>query len=79
MLDNMFIGDPPGNTDRILDFSTAETGTLFFAPSADFLDDPPGPPASASAAAPQTTGDNAPTSESSGSLGIGSLRRSTSP
>jgi porphyrinogen peroxidase len=79
MLDNMFIGDPPGNTDRILDFSTAETGTLFFAPSADFLDDPPGPPASASAAEPQTTGDNAPTPESSGSLGIGSLRRSTSP
>src|SRR6202000_2954122 len=44
MLTNMFIGDPPGNTDRILDFSTAVTGTLFFAPSADFLDDPPAPP-----------------------------------
>ena len=26
MLSNMFIGDPPGNTDRILDFSTAITG-----------------------------------------------------
>ena len=26
MLRNMFIGDPPGNTDRILDFSTAVTG-----------------------------------------------------
>ncbi len=26
MLGNMFIGDPPGNTDRILDFSTAVTG-----------------------------------------------------
>src|ERR1700723_2630873 len=36
-LANMFIGDPPGNTDRILDFSTAVTGSLFFAPSADFL------------------------------------------
>ena len=44
MLSNMFIGLPPGNTDRILDFSTAITGCLFFAPSADFLDDPPGPP-----------------------------------
>ena len=41
MLRNMFIGDPPGNTDRILDFSTAVTGTMFFTPTADFLDDPP--------------------------------------
>jgi putative iron-dependent peroxidase len=44
MLRNMFIGDPPGNTDRILDFSTAVTGTLFFTPTADFLDDPPALP-----------------------------------
>jgi porphyrinogen peroxidase len=44
MLERMFIGDPPGNHDRILDFSTAVTGTLFFVPSADFLDDLPGPP-----------------------------------
>ncbi len=42
MLTNMFIGKPPGNTDRILDFSTALTGTLFYVPSGDFLDDPPG-------------------------------------
>jgi porphyrinogen peroxidase len=41
MLRNMFIGDPPGNTDRILDFSTAVTGNLFFVPSADMLDDLP--------------------------------------
>ena len=41
MLRNMFIGDPPGNTDRILDFSTALTGGLFFSPTAEFLDDPP--------------------------------------
>jgi putative iron-dependent peroxidase len=39
MLSNMFLGDPPGNYDRILDFSTAITGTLFFVPTADFLDD----------------------------------------
>jgi putative iron-dependent peroxidase len=39
MLSNMFIGSPPGNTDRILDFSTALTGTLFFVPTSDFLDD----------------------------------------
>ena len=43
MLRNMFIGDPPGNHDRILDFSTAVTGNLFFVPAADFLDDPPVP------------------------------------
>ncbi|UVI36116.1 Dyp-type peroxidase [Brevibacterium spongiae] len=42
MLENMFIGDPVGTYDRILDFSTAETGTLFFIPSQDFLDDPDG-------------------------------------
>lgn len=33
MLSNMFIGDPPGEYDRILDFSTPVTGTTFFAPS----------------------------------------------
>jgi len=43
MLENMFLGDPPGNTDRILEFSTAVTGTLFFVPSLDLLDDPPDP------------------------------------
>jgi putative iron-dependent peroxidase len=45
MLENMFIGNPPGNYDRILDFSRALTGTLFFVPTADFLDDPPPLPA----------------------------------
>jgi putative iron-dependent peroxidase len=48
MLTNMFIGDPPGNYDRILDFSSAVTGSLFFAPPQDFLDAPPDPPAAAS-------------------------------
>jgi putative iron-dependent peroxidase len=43
MLTNMFVGKPPGNTDRILDFSTAVTGNLFFTPTIDFLDDPPSP------------------------------------
>ncbi len=41
MLRNMFIGKPAGNYDRILDFSKAVTGNLFFVPSGDFLDDPP--------------------------------------
>jgi porphyrinogen peroxidase len=39
MLDNMFLGNPPGTTDRILDFSTAKTGCLFFVPSQDWLDE----------------------------------------
>lgn len=37
MVENMFVGEPVGNTDRLLDFSTAITGTLFFAPSYDLL------------------------------------------
>ncbi|MDD3038893.1 Dyp-type peroxidase [Bacteroides sp.] len=37
MLENMFIGNPVGNTDRLLDFSTPITGTLFFVPSYDLL------------------------------------------
>jgi putative iron-dependent peroxidase len=77
MLVNMFIGDPPGNTDRILDFSTAVTGSLFFAPSADFLDDLPDPPGALPdppGALPDPPGAAAP--EAPGSLGIGSLKRS---
>jgi len=69
MLRNMFLGDPPGNTDRILDFSTARTGGLFFVPTVEFLDDPPpavASPAPAAEASPATSTD----------LGIGSLRRS---
>lgn len=38
MLENMFVGRPVGNYDRLLDFSTAVTGGLFFVPSADLLD-----------------------------------------
>lgn len=38
MLQNMFIGNPPGTYDRLLDFSRPETGCLFFVPSATFLD-----------------------------------------
>ncbi len=39
MLKNMFIGVPEGNYDRLLDFSTATTGTLFFVPTMDMLGD----------------------------------------
>jgi len=38
MLENMFIGRPPGNYDKLLDFSRAVTGSLFFVPSATFLE-----------------------------------------
>jgi putative iron-dependent peroxidase len=80
MLVNMFIGNPPGNYDRILDFSTAVTGSLYFAPSADFLDhlpDPPGVSADPSGVPePLSTGSLSTGSPSTGSLGIGSLKRS---
>ena len=43
MLTNMFVGQPPGNYDRLLDFSKAVTGSLFFVPSATFLENAPTP------------------------------------
>ncbi|HVV22562.1 MAG TPA: Dyp-type peroxidase [Pseudonocardiaceae bacterium] len=70
MLTNMFIGDPPGNYDRILDFSTARTGSLFFAPSVPLLDSladrVPAAAVVADPVPPSPTGD--------GSLRIGSLK-----
>jgi porphyrinogen peroxidase len=73
MLENMFIGRPPGNYDRLLDFSRAVTGNLFFVPSATFLEN------AAEDAAPSawsTAGKPAPSlsAENDGSLGIGSLK-----
>jgi porphyrinogen peroxidase len=41
MLRRMFLGEPTGNHDRILDFSTATTGSLFYAPTAQFLENLP--------------------------------------
>jgi porphyrinogen peroxidase len=37
MLERMFIGDPPGAYDRMLDVSTPQTGATFFAPSRSTL------------------------------------------
>ena len=76
MLENMFVGRPPGNYDRLLDFSVAKTGNLFFVPSATFLENvgdeaPPAgqdPSDAPAAAAPQ------PAQKRDGSLGIGSLK-----
>ena len=79
MLDNMFIGRPPGNYDRLLDFSRAVTGVLFFVPSETFLENvgDENPPAEldtsdglATAPAPASPPSRAP----DGSLGIGSLK-----
>ena len=71
----MFLGDPPGNYDRILDFSRAVTGNLFFTPTNTFLDnvaDDPEPAAPASAEPPPDT--STPSRQNDGSLGIGSLK-----
>ena len=38
MLRRMFVGDPVGSYDRMLDFSDAVTGAAFFAPANDVLD-----------------------------------------
>ncbi len=77
MLTNMFIGKPPGNHDRLLDFSRAVTGSLFYVPTAAFLDDPPSPgrPAAEPATAPESEPAVAmPQPAADGSLGIGALR-----
>jgi porphyrinogen peroxidase len=62
MLHNMFIGRPDGNYDRLLDFSRAVTGTLFFAPSASFLERVGDEAAAAPSAAdaPSSDADGAP-------------------
>ncbi|WP_024514218.1 Dyp-type peroxidase [Bradyrhizobium sp. Tv2a-2] len=75
MIENMFIGKPPGNYDRLLDFSRPVTGTLFFVPSATFLDSvtADGQPAAAPAA-PTTDSSSSAGNSPDGSLGIGSLK-----
>ena len=79
MLQRMFLGDPPGNHDRILDFSTAVTGSLFFVPTSDFLDDPPALPDEADDANSPGNGDAVSddgkdqAALGDGSLGIGGL------
>jgi len=90
MLQNMFIGRPPGNYDRLLDFSRAVTGNLFFVPAASFLDDvsdeaaadaaPSDAPSGASCGDPPSgTPSTDETGQAAapskdGSLGIGSLK-----
>lgn len=80
MLENMFIGVPPGNSDRILDFSTAITGSGYYVPTADFLDDPSTLPAPRTLDAPASPpagsgGDDGP--RAGESLGIGAIRNTS--
>jgi putative iron-dependent peroxidase len=84
MLTNMFVGRPPGNYDRLLDFSQAVTGTLFFVPSATFLENVAVEDAAGSSA--DASADNGEAEEVgsrpralAGSLGIGSLREESVP
>ena len=72
MLQNMFLGSPPATHDRILDFSTAVTGNLFFVPTVDFLDDLPNPAAAGAVIHSARTADVH--HEPDGSLGIGGLK-----
>jgi putative iron-dependent peroxidase len=78
MLENMFVGQPPGNYDRLLDFSVAKTGNLFFVPSATFLedisDDDPSAALPDEPAAPAPLPTAAPAPKRKGSLDIGSLK-----
>jgi putative iron-dependent peroxidase len=76
MIENMFVGRPPGNYDRLLDFSRAVTGTLFFVPSVTFLESLTDDASAAAIPDPGSTlkptrlGPGAP----DGSLGMGSLK-----
>jgi porphyrinogen peroxidase len=80
MLENMFVGRPPGNYDRLLDFSEALTGSLFFVPTATFLDGvgqhAGDGSASGDAATPESAKPNGGTTND-GSLNIGSLKGET--
>jgi putative iron-dependent peroxidase len=75
MIENMFVGRPPGNYDRLLDFSRPLTGTLFFVPSVTFLEsvNDPDPSSAKSDAAPTEPSRSTPY-VSDDSLGVGSLK-----
>src|SRR5580698_2658669 len=78
MLENMFVGQPPGNYDRLLDFSHPVTGNLFFVPSVTFLDNVtagvPDPVESPAAEPPSPAPSPAPAAVNDTSLKIGSLK-----
>ncbi|NYD66291.1 Dyp-type peroxidase [Agromyces atrinae] len=67
MLERMFIGDPVGSHDRLLDFSTPLTGTAFFAPPLDML-------GALDAPEPDVRDDVEERPPAASGLGIGSLK-----
>ncbi len=74
MLENMFTGQPPGNYDRLLDFSVAKTGNLFFVPSATFLENIAADDPVAEVSDQPATAAPKPAPKRKGSLDIGSLK-----
>jgi putative iron-dependent peroxidase len=73
MLENMFVGRPPGNYDRLLDFSRPVTGNLFFVPSATFLDGAADEPATIVTSASKAISESTKPMPD-GTLAIGSLK-----
>lgn len=67
MLQRMFLGESAVSHDRLLDYSTAHTGCLFFVPPVAFLDDP-------DSFAAESAGPPDPADPGDGSLRIGSLK-----
>ena len=76
MIENMFVGRPPGNYDRLLDFSRAVTGILFFVPSATFLESVSDDASAATKPVPESTREPEPFRPAAldGSLAVGSLK-----
>ncbi|OIJ92372.1 Dyp-type peroxidase [Streptomyces colonosanans] len=74
MLERMFLGAPPAAHDRILDFSTPVTGSLFYVPTSDFLDNLPDPPAARENEETDRADRADAVPAADGSLGIGDLR-----
>jgi porphyrinogen peroxidase len=74
MLENMFVGQPPGNYDRLLDFSVATTGNLFFVPSASFLETVAGGDPATGFSDQPAVATPKPAAKHEGSLDIGSLK-----
>lgn len=73
MIERMFVGVPPGNYDRILDVSTALTGTLFFVPSLELLESLASGGAPTEPAAQEQPGSR----RSAADLGIGGIGQGT--
>jgi porphyrinogen peroxidase len=77
MLERMFVGDPDGTYDHLLDFTRPITGGHFFAPSLDVLESLADAPGAATdnepILAPASESPLQPAAVSDGSLGVGSL------